>query len=428
MKILVCDDIPDRCAEAVDKIREAGQPDPVILVDKDLTSELTKLFENVRKCMDDPANYNAGNQSPFDEADIVILDNKLTELELAWARLTAESIAGYVRAFTAAPYVVSLNMNEDVDFDLRYLVGDFSTRADLALNTNHLANPSLWSGVQADAKEGFLPWYWPSLATVADRRRQQIEFVSQNLDKSVVEVLEFNDEAIDFLSLHAKGALSPEAASDGEIEKGGTPIDKLTLRDVFIAKDRSLPFKEERQKLSDAEMNGNGAIREVISRVVSADIDLWFRRDVLGPQEPLVDIPHLLMRFPFLLGNRAGDINEWNKAVSAQAAPYGLDKKLYDDHLAKARFTHEFWVPTQCFRWPDLKADEKLNEFFFAAKEGEWADVVFCEDRSAFVERVPQGQEAPPVEFPAEFEGSWTHRYISRIEGMRYAPRSRLAL
>src|SRR5215217_5431353 len=114
MKILVCDDIPDRCAEAVDKIREAGQPEPGILVDKDLTTELTRLFEKVRKCMDEPTTYKAGDQSPFDEADIVILDNKLTELELAWARLTAESIAGYVRAFTAAPYVISLNMNEDV--------------------------------------------------------------------------------------------------------------------------------------------------------------------------------------------------------------------------------------------------------------------------------------------------------------------------
>lgn len=428
MKVLVCDDIPDRCAEAVDKIREGGQPEPAVLVDKDLTEELTKLFENVRSCMDDPTNYKTGEKSAFDDADIVILDNKLTELKLTGTRLTAESIAGYVRAFAAAPYVVSLNMNEDVDFDLRYLVGDFSTRADLALNTNHLANPSLWSGNQADAKDGFLPSYWPSLATVADRRRLQIEFVTGNLDRPVVEALEFNEEAIDFLSLHARGALSPEAASDGEIERGGTPVDKVTFRDVFIAKDRSLPFKEERQTISEAEKKDNGAIREIISRVVAADMDLWFRRDVLGPQEPLVDIPHLLMRFPFLLGNRATDINEWNEAAGADAAPYGLDKKLYEDHLAKTQFKHDIWVPSPCFRWPELKANEKLNEFFFAAKEGDWADVVFCEDRSAFVERVPQGEAAPPVEFPAEFEGSWTRRYISRIDGIRYAPRSRLAL
>jgi hypothetical protein len=428
MKVLVCDDIPDRCAEAVDKIRESGQTDPAVLVDKDLTTELTKLFENVRKCMDDPVNYKPGDESPFDGADIVILDNKLTELKLSWTRLTAESIAGYVRAFTEAPYVVSLNMNEDVDFDLRYLVGDFSTRADLALNTNHLANPSLWSGNQADAKDGFLPWYWPRLATVADRRRLQIEFVSRNLDTPVVEALGFNEEAIDFLSLHAKGALSPEAASDGEIDRGGKAVDKVTFRDVFIAKDRSLPFKEERKTISEVEQKASGSIREIISRVVAADIDLWFRRDVLGPQEPLVDIPHLLMRFPFLLGNRATDINEWNKAASAEAAPYGLDKKLYEDHLVKTQFNHEVWVPNPCFRWPDLKADDPLNECFFAAKVGDWADVVFCEDRSAFVERVPKGGEAPPIEFPAEFEGSWTRRYISRIEGIRYAPRSRLAL
>ena len=47
---------------------------------------------------------------------------------------------------------------------------------------------------------------------------------------------------------------------------------------------------------------------EIIARVVAAYIDRWFRRDVLGPQEALVDLPHLLMRLPFLLGEKAGDL------------------------------------------------------------------------------------------------------------------------
>lgn len=428
MKILVCDDIQSRCDQAVHKIREGADLDPRTLVEGDLTAALTKLFDNVRNWIKDPTSYKPNYDTPFDDVDIVVLDNNLAELKVTGARLTAESIAGYIRAFTRVPYIISLNMNPDVDFDLRYLVGDFSTRADLALNTDHLSNPSLWTGNQADATNGFLPWYWPRLVKVAERRRQQVDFVADNLDKSVIDALGFDKQAVEFLSLHAQGALSPDAASNGEVNKGGTPIDEITFRDVFIAKDRALPFKEERQSLSEVETKENASIREIISRVVAADIDLWFRRDVIGPQEPLVDVPHLLMRFPFLLGDKAKEITEWNKTVGAQSAPYLLDKKLYRDHLETTQFKHEFWVPSPCFRWPDLKADERLNEFFFAAKAGEWADVVFCEDRSAFIELVPQEGGILPVEFPAEFEGSWTRRYVSRIEGIRYAPRSRLAL
>jgi hypothetical protein len=165
-----------------------------------------------------------------------------------------------------------------------------------------------------------------------------------------------------------------------------------------------------------------------MSRIVAADIDLWFRRDILGPQEPLVDIPHLLMRMPFLLGKRANDVNEWNKSAAADKPPYGLEQKLYDDHLAKVKFEHDVWVPVACFSWPKLKADEKLNELFFTAKEGDWADVVFCEDRSAFFERSPKNGGVVPTEFPAEFEGPWSRRHVARIDGVQYAPRSRFAI
>ncbi|HEX9274352.1 MAG TPA: hypothetical protein VGA01_19315 [Candidatus Binatia bacterium] len=425
MNILVCDDLQPRADDAVGRIREAGLPEPKQLVGDNLAKKLKTFVENVRKCMKDPKNWKPTEKSDFDDADIIILDNNLAHLAIEGAIMTAESIAGYIRAFSGAPYIISLNKNPDVDFDLRYLVGDYSTRADLALKTEHLANRALWNGEQADATRGFLPWYWPRLNTVAKRRRDQIEFVRRHLDHPVLGSLGFDDEAINFLSLHAKGALSPTAESDRG-QGTGVSVKQVTFRDVFNTRDRSLPAYSERDCLSRAEKEGNAAIREIVARVVAADIDLWFRRDVVGPQEPLVDVPHLLMRLPFLLGNRTQDINEWNKSILANAAPYGLEQKLYSDHLAKAKFQHDIWVPAACFWWPKLKADENLNALFAQARTGNWADVVFCEDRSMFLEREPRN--APmPIEFPVEFEGSWGRRYVSRIADIRYAPRSRLA-
>jgi len=427
MRVLVCDDVQSRCDEIANEIVKAGQAKPEVLADKKLTVELTNLFKEIRSCMENPTQFDHARKTAFDGVDIVIVDNNLGHLEVPGARLTAESIAGYVRAFTTATYVISLNLNPDVDFDLRYLVGDFSTRADLALNANHLANPGLWAGDPKLTKDGFLPWYWPHLSTVADRRVKQIDFVTKRLDQSVAGALGFDDDAISFLSLRARGALSPDAASNGEIARGGTPFKDLTFRDVFIAKDRSLPIKTERESLSQAEKSGKSELRNIIARVVAADMDLWFRRDIVSPQEPLVDVPHLLMRLPFLLGNRAKDIGQWNASAQANAAPYGVEKNLYDGHLRQARFEHDIWVRDDCFWWPKLKTDDKLNAYFFEAKGGEWADLVFCEDRSAFFPRTPTNGEGP-VEFPAEFEGAWEQRYVARVPGYRYSPRSRLAM
>lgn len=426
MKILVCDDVHTRCEEIAKSIREGGQASPDILEDKELTDELTKLFKDIRSYLEKPGQFDHVGKTRFDGMDLVILDNNLAHLEVPGARLTAESIAGYVRAFTTATYVISLNLNPDVDFDLRYLVGDFSTRADMALNINHLANPGLWTGDPKSAKDGFLPWYWPTLSTVAERRRKQIEFVGKLLDQSVVDSLGFDDEAISFLSLHARGALSPEASSNENLDQGSIPFNKLTFRDVFVGKERSLPIKSERLELSNAE-KGNAKLRDIIARVVAADMDLWFRRDIVAPQEPLVDVPHLLMRFPFLLGTRAKDIGAWNASLQANASGNGIEKSLYDEHLSPVKFAHEIWVKSDCFWWPKLKDNEKLNTLLIEAKAGDWADVVFCEDRSAFFEREPKNG-GPPTEFPAEFEGSWEQRYIARVDKYRYSPRSRLAM
>jgi hypothetical protein len=427
MKVLVCDDVADRGDVVVNAVRAAGH-EPFSLIDGKLSIELKSLFGRVATAKLDAAAYKH-EPSLFDDYDVVIIDNNLAYLDNAGGPpLTAESIAGYLRAFTEAAYIVSLNMNPDVDFDLRYLVGDFSTRADLAVNSSHLQNRSLWTHKREDSTNGFCPWYWPRLDSAAERRRAQVDFIKNHLDDPVYPTFDFDEEAVAFMSLHARGSLSPEGATAPTSQAGGKPLGEITFRDVFIAKDRSLPVKADRMTLDTAERNGSASMRDLIARVVAADVDLWFRRDIVGPQEALVDVPHLIVRFPFLLGSRAGDAQQWNDAVEAKTPPYGCEPVLYERHVAQRLFPHDMWTPTPCFWWPRLKSDEKLGEVFFQSKQQAWADVVFCEDDSRFTLRLGQDGGEPPVEFTAEFEGSWNRRYISRLNGVQYAPRSRLAV
>ena len=425
MKILICDDLPEDNHEFEIAILEA---DPETIIKRlhrgTLPRELNGLFENVKNILDADGET-APHKTEFDsDYDIVFLDNNLAYLGIVGARLTAEAVAGYIRAFSSSRYVVSLNKNPDVDFDLRYLMGDYETRADLALNTKHLSNLALWTHRKLDAKNCFLPSYWPRLNEIGQKRRFQIEFVLKNLNRPVLEVFEFDENAIEFLSRHATGTLFHSPRGKNNVDD---KFNEVTFMDVFAASRRFFPVPEDRERIKvKAEENLQYA-KQVVARVVAATIDHWFRRDVLGPQNVLVDMAHLLPRLPFLLGTEAGDINRWNGALEADDPLSSLDCSLVEKHLREVIFSHDLWVPSPCFWWNRLRDNEELNEFFFR-KDTDWASVVFCEDRSEFVPR-PGDDQSPPFEFAAEYEtGSWNRRFVDRIEGFNYVPKSRFAV
>ena len=157
LKVLVCDDIPDRghngTVAEINRAREGlAKANFSIRIDElfanKLSEALETLFEHVARHLPSGDTERSGSVDPLDhsrfDCDIVIIDNNLAALDIKGARLTAEAVAGYVRAFTNARYVVSLNKNPEVDFDLRYLVGDYRTQADVALNAYPGTGP-LWA-------------------------------------------------------------------------------------------------------------------------------------------------------------------------------------------------------------------------------------------------------------------------------------------
>lgn len=431
MKVLICDDEQERSDEVVASIKDTGIADIEIeqLTGNKLKEQLDSLFERVKVSLGEESGASPGLPLSFDQADVAIIDNNLAHLHINGARLTGESIIGHVRCFSAVPYIVSLNKNPDVDFDLRFLVGDYETRADVALNVEHLSIPGLWDRTR-HSPSTFLPWYWPELLKAPRRRRDQITFIKSHFEESVLGSLGFpdKDEHLAYLSLHARSALSSEAdfANNATIASG-KPLADITFSDMFRDRNRSLAAKNEREYLLEASTT-DATVIELLARVVAADVEFWFRRDVLGPQDMLVDVPHLLMRMPFLLANPEA-LDVWNEAVLADKPPYGLDSVLYRDHLTVAEFANPIWTGRPAYWWPKLKEDAQLTERFFSANTTQWADVVFCEDISAFQSR-PMETEAysGPLEFAAEFEGSWVRRQVAKLPDVGYKPLSRFAV
>ena len=424
-KVLVCDDDEERCDETVKLVSDRREIETNGLSAGQLTKALKQFFGAIRCYFDNPETATTFPKSEFDGYDILILDNNLAALDIEGARVTAESIAGYIRAFANTPYNISLNKTPNVDFDLRYLVGDYFTRADLALNTRHLNIPALWTRDVAEAEEGFCPWYWPQLISAPQMRRSQIEYLAPRLKESVLESLGFSGQRAMSLLPHAQSVISPSAGMDG-VGNPVASIKSVTFFDLFFARDRSLPSQSDRQLILDVARAGNKFAQQVVARVVAADIEQWFRRDVVSPQETLVDVPHLLMRLPFLIGDQADDIRAWNNAVRSPTAPYGLDQAIYDEHLQSLAFADHRWVAGPCFWWIEVKENEDLNEQFLAAGQEDWADALFCEDTSFFVRRDQETNS--PTEFVAEFEGSWERRFVKQVNRFQYAPRTRLAL
>lgn len=428
MNILICDDIEERGNETLEQIRAARIPRATsrLACGDKLRCAIMSLFERAESVLDKGSenssqiSWNTIFDSP--DLDIVILDNNLADLSISGARHTAESIAGYIRAFTRIPYIISLNKNPHVDFDLRYLVGDYETRTDLALNTEHLSTRELWSGQSKTSADRFLPWYWPVLNEVPTKRRRQIDFVKKHFDDPVLTALSFPEEQMEYLSRHAKGTLSPEIDDSS--------MKNVTFKKFFETSYRSFPVPRDREKIMELFDSGHAIrrrlARDVVARVVAAEIDKWIRRDLLGPQDVLVDIPHLLMRMPFLLGKEADKLKQWNAAVLSTRRPFGLSDKIYKRHLSRAKFKHDNWVKSSCFWWPILKTDEKLNDLFFHSKV-EWKEAIFCEDTSRF-ESISDEDIDSPKEFSAEFEGAWNRRHVADVENKKYAPWSRFAL
>ena len=419
MKILVCDDIEAKAKRTRNDISAAETGHDIELLSGGrLKEEIEKLFVRAGAVLNFESPAAESQTAKFCcNFDVAILDNNLSDLKVAGARHTAESIAGYVRAFGAIPYVVSLNKNPHVDFDLRYLVGDYQTHADLALNNRHLSNRALWTGDPRDAKDvGFLPWYWPVLNAAPNRRRRQIRFVEERLDEPILKSLGISASASHYLSRHARGALSPRV----------THVTTVTFMKFFVTAGRSLPIPVDRTDLAKAAIGGDMTARHVVARIVAGEVDRWVRRDLLGPQDLLVDVPHLLMRLPFVLGQNASKLECWNEAVMETERHCGLSDDIYGTHLKDARYPHDdIWTKSPCFWWRTLKSDVKLNQMFFA-KKAHWPSAVFCEDLSRF--RLSDNMaDRAPMEFSAEFEGAWNRRHVAHLKGMHYTPKSRLA-
>ena len=329
----------------------------------------------------------------FDNVDILILDYDLLHIDEQRARYTGEGLARLARTFTECGTIVVVNQFRNAHFDLS-LRGNLWSHADLNLNADLLERPGLW----ADGPwEGFRPWSWQNLNRAVETQRAREELVESRLGASIVDVLNMDEDDVIGLSDSAFGFVAPEAG-------GFSDFGSRTFKDF----------------LSDA-VDGRDALATtdsdpaMASRFVAARIGKWLEREVLGPQDALIDVPHLIERYPFLLGNDVAELDAWNAAI-------------HDPERLKAETPDGCWFePAEFLTRPAVwrhrfEADAEISERRHSYDYSEVPPFVFLEDTSEFA------LLSEAIEFRAGHHNAFDRRFVRHLAEFSYAPQRRLAM
>ena len=353
----------------------------------------------------------------FDEADILVLDYDLLYVDEKNARHTGESLARLARAFSkvrlpskddpavsqAAQVIVVVNQFQEAQFDLS-LRGHLGSHADLNLDAALLDRPGLWA--DPPWGDGFRPWHWQTLYRAVDTQAARQDWVHRYWQKPIVDALGMRDDDINRLTDSAFGFIAPNSTD-------GQDLLPRSERDRSVEELRKHTFEDFALSRVNRANVAAFADQHVASRFASARIGKWLERLVLGPQDALIDMPHLIQRFPFLLGDNKMELEAWNAAI-------------HEEDFASRLPADCLFDPPSILSRPAVWSHRFENSEFVRENQRtfDFTDVppfVFLEDTSSFA-HIDQARQ-----FRAGHHNAFDRRFAKCLADFTYAPQRRLA-
>ena len=392
--VLVCDDEPALAAAWVQRIGAVAPGDAYEVRPAPTNDEVAAGVRVLlkRRHASRAKEVRPADPCLFDGVDILVVDYDLLHIDEDNARYTGEGVARLARSFADCAVMVVLNQYPEAQFDLS-LRGHLASHADLNIDVDLLASPGLWRPPPWD---GFRPWGWQVLSEAADRQRARADAVAQNLDAKIVDLLGMKAEDAARLSDSAFGFLAPSAGD----------FDALASQTFRMFVERASDGRDAETLLAEDPAAAAG--------LAAARIAKWLEREVLGPQDVLVDIPHLLQRYPFLVGGDVADIGAWNAAIHDEAA---LRERLPAD----VWFDAKDWLSRPAVWWRRLETNADIRKQRLEFDYSRVPEIAFLEDVSTFCPL------ADAHDFRAGFHNSFDRRFAKIVDGVRYAPQRRLA-
>jgi len=400
-RILVCDDEPALAQSWLAAIEASTANGPYEILPIPQAKELEGAIAGLlaRRSAVREGKAVPGDDNLFDQADILVVDYDLIHVDEGKARYSGEAIARLARAFSRPAVIIVLNQFPEAQFDLS-LRGHPASHADLNVDADLIGTRSLW---QPEITGEFRPWHWPVLSQAVERfrRRENFLLTERNLDRTLAEVFGIEESDLVRMSDSAFGFVAPDAESFEGFRE-------VTFR-KFLLNNSAAADPKDAEKLADVDP-------AACARIAASRISKWLDRELVGPQDTLVDVPHLVLRYPFLLGNNATSADAWSNLSSTGAAALA---GIAD--LKHAWFAAEDWLLRPALWWARVEAAEAVRSQQMAFDYASVPDLAFLEDASTF------GDRPTSTAFRAGFHNEFDRRYIKEFAGIRYAPQRRLA-
>jgi hypothetical protein len=398
-KILILDDHVDSAEDWRESIAGTLNDEASVKTVKlaDAAEHIEQLLTRQRAARNTEAF--AGGGSIFDDVDILIVDYDLVHISDGHGRFTGEGICRLAQAYSDCGLVVILNQFVEADFDLSQRGNPSSSHADLNISSAHVASRGLWN---ANDWEDFRPWHWPVLPDASDRHKQMKELISSHPDAELLPLLGFTEELAQLLTDDAVGFIDPEARTIADLMK-------VTLPDFLRGNSHAVDHR-------DGEVLCENKISYRFGLAASR-LTKWLKRMVVGPRNLLVDLPHLIERYPFLLPpEMLVNTHSWEELKTG--VPDWFKDRIPDQAWAPSTL----WSRVPHVWMPLLEKDSSFQELRYDFDYSSAPELVFAEDHSRFLS-IDNAKM-----FKAEFNNEFDRRFVKEIDGVKYAPKRRFAL
>jgi len=382
--ILIIDDDKRTAEQYCEKIKKASQKSSEVYSFECLSGDnLLTEFKKLEKRQNDQRKGEIIELkgTKFDKAELLVLDFDLTSLGRSDTVITGELVAYYALVFSNCGPIISFNRRRRI-FDLS-LIGEVRVWSDIDLSGADLSNYGLWAYKWG---RNYRPWSWPFLPYLIRIDNKRIKEAEEGLDQTIKKFLDIPD---DISKVMPRELMQMIGSLDAKL------IDLAKLRLLFP---------------KDAKVLKNNQLARIASRLLAR----WLDSIVLPGQHILVDLPHLIYRFPALLRNKSRELKVWNNAVrffAKESKIVGVKK------LNKHQFKRNLWLNRDAW-WSDRVDNEKsLTNMNKSVDVG--AIPVFAEDASRFY------KASECKEFAISIFSPYSRRWVKEFSGIEYEPKSR---
>lgn len=382
LRVVIVDDETDRSKGWAASILALGisgiTVEALELAEAQLMIQSADARRRVAREGKDPFASNSMLECNLDGVDILIVDYDLQELLEVGKWSTGLQVSTLARAFTRTKLIVLVNQFGTNSFDLT-LVKSTQSRSDFDIGSGQILNPAFWDRSRTD---GYSPWTWnDGVIQAAHRMEAVVEWMILNLDNTVLSTLGF---AFESEESQQPNYLNYELWQE-IITSPNQTFRELVGKSEFLAqKDRECILCHD----------------EPCARIAAAIISHWLERTVIPANETLIDIPHLVSFYPWLLRSPE-DVESWQTTTRKNEAFNStleqLDTCIFDPGFPLAR--------------PVVWKQKVLQTPALAEPAGfsydDFPDMVFCEDTSSFHEF----SESRP--FQSRLPGSDPQRFVA---------------